>query len=395
MRKFKALVLFLLLCLATSMAPTHALALSPTAQTSDTGKSAINMLLGLLLGDLFTKVFHIDLSKIGNNMPAGTGDNGNVIIKPTSAKDVVGFYAEWYGDDTASFDDLGKHTDVISTIAPLWAGVHRDGSVTNRGGNDHPSVVKFAHGHKISTLLLVNNADSGIHNVLSNADTRQTAINNLEAYIKKYNLDGINVDFESVDPNDRDNLTQFMKELSLRLKPQGYVVSIDVFPKHNEENDMANAYDYAALSQYADKIMLMTYDYHGGWSDPGAVAGISSVEQDLRYALDLIPKNKLYLGIAGYGYDWSSKGTESMEFGAISNLVNKFGSTVEWDDAAKAPHFSYTGSDGVTHQVWFENSQSIKYKVNLVNKYDIAGIALWKLSEEDPADWDVIKTAFK
>ena len=60
-----------------------------------------------------------------------------------------------------------------------------------------------------------------------------------------------------------------MKELSSRLKPQGYVVSIDVMPKHNEENDTTNAYDYVALAQSVDKIMLMTYDYHGGWSEPG------------------------------------------------------------------------------------------------------------------------------
>lgn len=57
-------------------------------------------------------------------------------------------------------------------------------------------------------------------------------------------------------------------------------------------------------------------------------------------------------------------------------------------------HFSYT-EDGLTHQVWYEDSRSLKYKVDLVNDYDIAGIAIWKLGDEDPDFWQVIKNNLK
>lgn len=345
-----------------------------------------NILLGLLLGKL--------LGLPDNQPVAGGGPSPQGAL--TGGKEVMGFYAEWWGDDTSSYNDMAKNVGTLRTIIPFWASLHADGTLSDRGGNDHASVVKYAHGHNIKALLLVNNAKQSsdnppVHTMLSSAALRTAAVDSLEGYIRKYNLDGVNIDFEMVPPGDRDNLTAFMKELYARLKPEGYIVSIDVFPKTNEENDVAAAYDYAQLAKCADRIVVMTYDNHGDWSGPGPIAPAGWVEDNLKYALKFIPKDKLYLGIAGYGYDWSSKGTESLDYGPIMNLVDRFGATVNWDDASKSPNFKYTGPDGVQHTVWFENSESLKYKLDLVNKYDIAGAALWKLGEEDPGYWPVIK----
>ncbi|WP_378952824.1 glycosyl hydrolase family 18 protein [Pelosinus sp. sgz500959] len=390
MRTHKATVILLLLVICASIVvPLPVYAASPTDHSS---KGFLTTLL-----DALVSIFHLDL----NPKDTHTNTTTPVQTRNTSGgKDVLGFYTEWFATDTTSYHDLVDHIDTIGTIAPFWSTLHSDGSVTDRGGNDHASVVKYAHNNKVTALLMVNNAkqensNSDIHTVLSDSSLRKTAIDNLESYIKKYNLDGINIDFEQVPASDRDHLTAFMRELADRLKPQGYIVSIDVFPKHNEENDVAVAYDYAALANYADKIILMTYDYHAGWNGAGSIADIRSVESDLKYALTLIPKNKIYLGIAGYGYDWSSKGVESVENDAIHNLITRFGATIQWDEASQSPHFNYTETDSTNHEVWYENSQSLKYKLDLVNQYNIAGIALWKLGGEDPASWQVIKDKLK
>ena len=359
---------------------------SPTTSNS-TNSNIFDVLLGLLLGKTST-------------IPTAVTPSHTAVLsggfQPTGNKEVVGFYAEWYGTDKASYNDFKDHTDQIQTIAPLWATVHEDGTVSNTGGDDHQSVIDLAHKNHRAVYLLVNNATEGktsvpIDTVLKDPDLRTSAINNLESTIKKNNLDGVNIDFEMVPAADKDKLTAFMKELAARLKPQGYIVSMDVFPNEDESNDVSVAYDYGELAKYVDKIMLMTYDNHGAWSDAGPIADISWDERCLNYALKFIPNNKLYLGIAGYGYDWSSKGAESLEYPAITKLAKKFNAPLAWDDTAKAPHLAYTGADGISHQVWFENSQSIGYKLDLMNKYDIAGIALWKLSEEDQAIWPVFK----
>lgn len=395
------IVLFVLVSLLTTLflPATAAYAFSlqdlvgqASAPTVDKNSSVniVDVLVGLLLGKLLGKKLDLPAATSGGSVSLPGG------LKSTGNKEVVGFYAEWYGTDKDSYNDFNRHIDQIQTIAPFWATLAEDGTVSDRGGDDHQSVVTLAHQNHRSVYLLVNNATKGntdvpIDTLLNSPKLRTIAIDNLEATVKKYHLDGINIDFEMVPAKDRDNLSLFMKELSARLKPQGVIVSMDVFPKENEDNDVSVAYDYASLANYVDKIMLMTYDNHGTWSEAGPIADIGWDERCVNYALQFIPKNKLYLGIAGYGYDWSSKGTESLEYPAIMNLAKQFSKPIEWDESSKSPHLSYTGNDGINHQVWFENSQSIGYKVDLMNKYDLGGIALWKLGEEDPAIWSVIQ----
>lgn len=357
-----------------------------------------------------SNIFNVFLTMLMSKLLGNTPDNLPAVLEKTPLstgslmtsnknKELVGFYAEWWGTDTSSFDSLTQNSDTIKTIAPFWTTLDENATLINRGGNDHAAVVNLAHNNNTSVLLLVNNAKPSqgatpIHTLLSNPALRTKAITNLETYIKNYHLDGINIDFEMVDAQDKDNLSVFMKELSERLKPQGYIISIDVFPKQDESNDVAIAYDYAQLAKYADKIMIMTYDNHGTWSDAGPIADIHWVENNLTYALKFIPKSKLYLGIAAYGYDWSSKGVESLEYNALMTLSQRYNSQPLWDDSSKSPHFAYKDTDGITHQIWYENKESLKYKLDLVTKYDIAGAALWKLGEEDPGSWAVLKKYF-
>jgi spore germination protein YaaH len=362
--------------------------LGANTASSSSGQGLVDVLLGLLLSNLFGKV-------INNDTQPSTGPAGpltGAVLTP--GKEVLGFYAEWWATDTSSFTSYSKNADVVKTIAPFWATINGDGTVSDRGGNDHPSVVKFAHQNNGTVLLMVNNAkqsDNDIHQVLASPELRSKTITNLAAYLKKYDLDGINIDFEMVQAKDRDNLTAFMRELASSLKPQGYIISIDVFPKQDESNDVSIAYDYAQLAHIADKIMIMTYDNHGVWSKAGPVADIQWVENNLKYALRFIPSQKIYLGVAAYGYDWSTKGVESLEYSGVMNLANRFGSTIQWDEPSKSPHFNYIGPDGVKHEVWFENSKSLTYKLDLINKYNLAGAAMWKLGQEDPSSWQVAR----
>lgn len=385
-------VLFVFTAVIVPAGPVYAASvndlLKPTAEKSSDGKGIFDVLLGLLLGNLLGKVFNLPPGSVDKpGMPGGSLGGG---------KEVMGFYAEWWDSDTSSFEAYKKNRDTVKTIIPFWATLQADATVTDRGGKDHAAVVRFAHQNNAAVLLLVNNAKQNtanppIHTLLSSPALRTKAIDNLEAYIKKYDMDGVNIDFEVVPGEDRAALTAFMRELYQRLKPQGYTVTIDVFPKTDESSDVAAAYDYAELAKYADKIVIMTYDNHGAWSGPGPIAPVGWVENNLKYALKFIPKNKLYLGVAGYGYDWSGKGVESVEYGAVQNLLTRFGATAKWDAASKSPYFTYTDANGVSHTVWYENSESLKFKLDLVRKYDIAGAALWKLGEEDPASWQVFR----
>lgn len=379
------------LSLSDLVAPTTGEANSQASVKSSTGNNLWDMLLGIILGTFIGKGVSPD--KNTNGLPPSSSLTKN--------KELIGFMAEWWDGDKASFNSLKENSSQIQTLSPFWATLNEDGIISNRSGSDHASVVQYAHAKKMPVMLLVNNAKEEkngtlpIHTVLRTQELRSKSISSIETYIKQYGLDGVNIDFESVPAEDKAYLSAFMRELSARLKPQGYIVSIDVFPKQDESNDVAAAYDYTELAKYADKIIIMTYDNHGMWSGPGAIADIRWVESSLKYALQFIPKNKLYLGVAAYGYDWSGKTTESVEYNQITQLIKQNNASVLWDEPSKSPYFSYTGSDGQKHQVWFENAESLKYKLDLVNRYNLAGAAMWRLGGEDPACWSVIREKLK
>lgn len=345
-----------------------------------------DLLLGLVFGTLLNKVLNLPTDVL----PGDGKGLGN------TKKEVIGFYAENWAADPASFNSLKQHYNLIGTVAPFWGSVNEDGTITTRTSDNKAELMKFANDHKVKTTVLLNNAKSGtssspVHQLLNNPENRTNAVANIEEYVKTNDFAGVNIDFELVPPEDRDELTRFMKELSERLRPQGLTVAISVFPKQDETtNDVAIAYDYAELVKYVDQIIIMTYDNHGEWSGPGPVADIRWVESNLKYALQFIPKNKIYLGIAGYGYDWWSGGVQTLDYTTAMETATRHSANVSWDDAAKAPYFKYSDAQG-EHQVWFENSRSLAFKLELVNKYDLKGVALWRLGQEAPDYWQTIQ----
>lgn len=103
-------------------------------------------------------------------------------------------------------------------------------------------------------------------------------------------------------------------------------------------------------------------------------------------------KRKIILGLAAYGYDWSSNGTKAYGINGIYNLATNNNATILWDDVSKSPYFNYTDASGINHSVWFENDKSISYKLDLVNNYNLSGIAIWRLGLENTDYFNTIKS---
>lgn len=265
-------------------------------------------------------------------------------------------------------------------------------------------LISAAKQRRVAPLMVVTNFRGGTfdsnlaHTVLSNSAIRQNLINNILQTLTSKNFYGVNIDFERVPPGDRDLYTDFLRRLRAVIRPRGYVLSTALAPKTSAAQTGAwyTAHDYGAHGVIADFVMLMTYEW--GWSGgpPMPVAPINQVKQVLDYAVSVIPRNKILLGMPLYGYDWTLPYVSGGQFAPRVDphdamlKAARIGARIQYDSEAESPFYTYYDSNRKQHIVWFEDARSISAKFRLANQYGLRGVSYWVLGTDFPQNWIVL-----
>lgn len=241
------------------------------------------------------------------------------------------------------------------------------------------------------------------HLVLTNMEVQNRLIEEVLDNIQRKNYYGLDVDFEFIYPEDRDAYTNFIAHLRSRLNPFGYEVIVALAPKTSDvqTGTLYQGHDYGGMAKAANAVFLMTYEWGYTYGPPMAVAPIGSVRKVLDYAVTKIPREKIFMGMPNYGYDWPLpyvRGTTRAQ--SISNvraveLAIEYGASIEFDEESKTPHFSYYNRQGEPHEVWFEDVRSIKAKLDLVPEYGFQGVGYWNMMRPFPANWALINALFR
>jgi poly-beta-1,6 N-acetyl-D-glucosamine synthase len=220
-----------------------------------------------------------------------------------------------------------------------------------------------------------------IHRILHNPEKKERLINDIVKYIRQYQLQGINIDFEEFKEKGDEPILAFQKELYEKLHPLGFFVTQDIMP-YNED------FNVKELSKYNDYMFLMAYDEHYSTSVPGAVSSQQWVEKVLDETAKEVPSEKIILCFAGYGYDWPQN-TEATTVTYQEALANakQFNAPVDFDNDNYNNSYSYTDADGIKHQVWFADAATSFNTIHFADEYGTAGTALWRLGSEDERLW--------
>jgi spore germination protein YaaH len=343
---------------------------------------------------------------ISGNIPS-RGGSGSQGYKPGASPDgnantklkkmVLGYYTEYYPGDNLSYDSLSGYSAMIDGIATFSYQIDGQGNLT---GQPISQGINLAKSKKVKALMVIHNVGSYIdsdaaHAVLSVGKNRKNLEDNILWLIKKNGFDGVNIDLEGVPAGDRDNYSALLAELKDLFRTNGYLLTVSIPAKtsDNPGNDWNWAYDYRTIGKTADLITLMTYDEHWPGGDPGPIASLPWVQQVLDYAVQVMPKEKILMGIAAYGYDWSNAGTQTVLWNKADSLAARYGGA-KWDNQSSTPYFVYYDWQGNKHEVWFENKYSLRMKLDLANSYNIGGIALWRLGLEDASFWQTVGEKF-
>lgn len=253
------------------------------------------------------------------------------------------------------------------------------------------------------TPYISNNWSKSIGRIALRNKERITA--QIAAAIEQYNLDGIDVDIENLNENDKQDLADFMRLLRWQI-PSHKSVSLAVAPNpYNWNTGWQGSYDYPELIKYVDYFMLMTYDEATTGSPEGPVASLPFVEKSIINMIEQgVDPQQIVLGIPFYGRYWKygdSRGGNAVSNQQIEDFVHKHNGTIGVDPLQKQANarvqVSYTdrlGNFTLTpgrYSFWFDNDDSFIYKFRLVQKYNLRGIGSWNLDLSDADSWQFYK----
>ncbi|MDR1515276.1 MAG: glycoside hydrolase [Synergistaceae bacterium] len=324
------------------------------------------------------------------------------IIKKTAPPRPEGRFNLVWDHVTGDNADLSAEEilPTISVISPTWfVLLDETGRVGSRGG---VSYVESAHASGCQVWGLVSNGFNKARTTKFLADTnaQDLFIANMLAHAEIYGLDGINIDFESVDNKDASKLTAFVKHFTETGKTLGLLFSIDV----TVPSKWSSCYERRNLSDIVDYIALMAYDEH--WrSSPraGSTASLPWVRAGLEKTLADVPPGKLLLGAPFYTREWQeTKGkngkvslkSRALSMASVDSVIAENGVSKQWLEAIGQNYVEYS-EGGTRFRIWVEDESSVALRLDLVKKHALAGAAFWRKGFETPNIWKTIEDAAK
>ena len=224
--------------------------------------------------------------------------------------------------------------------------------------------------------------------LLGNPAARRLLIHDVTEYAVLAHQSGIVVDFEEVPEASQVHFKQFAAELATSLHAANLKLMISL-PARDDD------YDYEYLGKQCDAIILMNYDQHWLTSPPGPIAAQDWFVENLRQILEVVPAQKLVVGIANYAYDWGEtgkKGTWSgAEFSVQEALLHAYESEtdVDFDEASLNPHYSYSDEQNHTHRVWILDAVTAYNQLRASERLGVQGTAVWRLGSADTSIWPI------
>lgn len=294
------------------------------------------------------------------------------------------------GNDT--LEETVAKTKGLNVISPTWFTL--TGNEGEFSSFATTSYVERAHEIGLEVWALVGNVDSvdvDLYTVLSKTSNRRRLILQLLAAVREYNLDGLNIDFENVSLDAGEPFIQFIRELSIPCRKYGIVLSVDNYVPMNHTDH----YDRAEQGVVADYVIIMGYDEHYNGSDEaGSVASINFVESGIKNTVAEVPKEKVINALPFYTRIWET-GADGISSQAVGmemaqTYVSDHGIATRWDEVTCQNYGEFQDGDRLC-QVWLEDAESITVKLNIMEKYEIAGVAAWRLGFETADIWDVIE----
>lgn len=366
--------------------------------------------------------------------------------------EISGWIPWWQEDE--GIDSARDHLSELGTVYPFVFEVDTNGILIEKSDLDDRKWKRLFRDAErrdvevIPTVAWFNGA--AIHAVLSDEDAREEHIEEIVDMVEEYDVDGVDIDYESKLSETKDHFSAFLEELKDELGSKILACTVEARTPPSSRYrvvpaDLEYANDYDEIGTHCDRVEIMAYDQQRADiklndAKSGApympVADRDWVEKVIVETVKDIPEEKIILGVPTYGRHWTvevapnwfkdyaSVGSVNMpdaieiaEENDVSIGRNKAGEasftyfpessvfkvlkalpvppgTAEGNEAAaQALLFAnYTGMTVPVNLVWFSDAEAIEEKIDLAKEYALRGVALFKIDgEEDQDIWDLFR----
>jgi len=330
---------------------------------------------------------------------------GQTVIVPLAPKKEKTIYVNGYVFPSVSAEVVQSTLPYLTFLSIFSYQVRPDGSLK---GIDDAELIKASREGGAAPLMVITNIEEGsgfsseiAHEILTNMRVQDVLIENILGVLRGNNYYGLDIDFEYVYPEDKQNYVSFIRKIVSRLRPLGYTVSVALAPKLSAEQKglLYEAHDYAAIGALADHVILMTYEWGYLRGPAQAVAPVNQVRKVLDYAVSVIPSEKILMGMPNYGYDWTLPFVRGSAARILTNngavaLAGNVGANIRFDAVAQAPFFNYYDGEGRRHEVWFDDARSIEARLKLVEEFNLGGVSYWTTNTYFAPNWLVLDSMY-
>lgn len=363
--------------------------------------------------------------------------------------ELAGWIPYWAAE--AGIENATKNIKSIDTIHPFVYEVKADGSLVNKvdfGDKEWEDLFELARDNDVEIIPTIAWFDgAAMQNVLSNRTLRKKHVVAIAAEVKKHDIDGIDIDYEGKKSETINHFSTLLKELNKAIGSKKILTcTVEArTPADSLYRDVPKtinyANDYEKINEYCDRIEIMAYDQQRAdlkLNDKRSgvpympVADKDWVEKVIELAIEDIDEDKIMLGVPTYGRAWditvapewykdytkvatlnqprilelskkynspigrSEGGDAVMSYFPEDSIYKVFnalptpaGTPKGYEAAAKALLVANVAKiDIPVRFVTWGDGKAIEDKLNLIKKYNLRGVAIFKIDgEEDPAIW--------
>ncbi len=319
---------------------------------------------------------------------------------------IFGYLPDWeYLNGAQNYFDY----ELLTHIACFDFAATTTGSIGNPSSWPWTTMINTAHNKGVKIIMCITNFDGDeIHTIITNSTVKATFFSNVVSKIQTYNMDGVNIDFESLNSADRGTIINtFMTDLTnyVHTNLPGKEVSF-AGPAVNW-----SGWNFSGLAASCDYIFIMGYDFFGSWSTTsgpsapltgGSYNITNTVISQYSSVVNTNPQ-KLILGVPYFGTHFITE-TENAGATVISYPGSpRFSSTYPasstygyiWNTTYKVPWYKYQASNQ-WHQVWFDDDSSLGLKYDLAISKNLKGIGMWALGYDSGRQelWNLISNKY-